>query len=263
MPALQHVYLTAQGHYTATPWIGETAQIGVRVVLSSDTPVPGRGTVWTLPTNNGDVTPAYATVAGANGVLTQQWTARVGPTGSTVNADAAMQIDLAEDLRTFLGAWATYMTNGFVWESVKIAPILANGKYGAPSSIYTLTGGVVGAGTNKALPPEVAAAVTWRAPVLGRRGRGRVYLPALTVDAITQDGILGTYMPGVMADAGVTLIDALDDFPGVDEAAGTLVIMSAGSATAVIPTEVRVGSHADSQRRRQDDVAEAYTVRTL
>ena len=263
MAALQHVYLTAHGEWTATPWVGEFAQVGVRVVLSSDTPVPERGSIWTLPTNNGDVVGTYDTVAGSNGTLTQQWSARIGPTGSTVNAGSAVQIDLAEDLRSFLAVAATRMSNGFRWTHIKIAPVLASGKYGAPSSIYQFTTPLVGSGTGNAMPPEVAIATSFRAPVLGRRGRGRMYLPALSADALDASGTVGPVWRNGLSTAAKNLVLALDNWPGIDELAGTLVVMSAGSSTAVIPTQARVGNHADVQRRRKDDVPETYTAVAL
>ena len=263
MPALQHVYVTAHGHYTSSNWVGEEAQIGVRCVLSRSVTVPGRGSIWTLPTDNGDVEAAFETVAGPNGTLTQQWTARVGQTGSPVNADAGVQIDLAEDMRTFIAACSARISNYFRWTHVKIAPVLASGKYGGPSSIYNFTTPVIGGDATGMLPPEVAIAVSWKAPVLGRRGRGRVYLPATAQDAIVQDGIVSPTWRTALANAAKQLVEDLEDFPGVDALNGTFVTMSAGSASAVIPTEARVGSHADSQRRRQQDVPEVYTVVAL
>ena len=263
MPALQHVYVTAHGVYTSANWVGEVAQVGVRCVLSRSVSVPGRGSIWTLPTGNGDVEAAYATVAGPNGTLTQQWTARVGQTGSPVNADAGVQIDLAEDMRTFIASCSARISNYFRWTHVKIAPVLASGKYGGPSSIYNFTSPVIGGDATGMLPPEVAIAVSWRAPVLGRRGRGRVYLPATAQDAIVQDGLVSASWQLALANAAKTLVANLENFPGVDGLNGTFVTMSAGSASAVIPTEARVGSHADSQRRRQQDVPEVYTVVAL
>lgn len=260
MPALQHVYVTAHGVYTAANWVGEVAQVGVRCVLSRSVTVPGRGSIWTLPTDNGDVEAAFETVAGPNGTLTQQWTARVGQTGSPVNADSAVQIDLAEDMRTFLASTSPRVSSHFRWTHVKIAPVLASGKYGAASSIYTFSAPVVGGSASGMLPPEVAIAVSWKAPVLGRRGRGRVYLPAIAVDTLAADGVINPTPRANLAASGAQLVANLEAFPGIDTLNGTFVIMSAGSQSAVIPTQCRVGTHADSQRRRQDDIAETYTV---
>lgn len=265
---LQHVYVTAHGAYTAPNWIGETAQIGVRVVPLNASQAPAKGSVFTLPDMHGDITVASGSTPGANGTLAQAWTARLGPVGSGENFDAARQIDIAEDVRTFLAAIASRQYSGFKWTHVKVSPIRADGGYGAASSTYQFTTPIVG-GASPALPPEVACCVSLRANIIGRRGRGRMYIPALA-DANDLDGtVKGTYI-ATFKTAGATLIANLDNVPGTPVWGQVVAIMSAGFAepgtgarTAVRPSEVRVGSHFDAQRRRQNALPEVYTSQAL
>lgn len=263
MAELGHVYMTAHGEWTSAAWLGEKAQIGLRLPIVDDSAMPAVGSVFT-PVSNGDVVQDTGTFAGTNGTLTRTWTARRGPITSTDNMDAAAQADLADDFWAFLNAVKTYQHTSFKWTHVKIAPVLTDGKYGAPSALYQFTAPVVGGNSNACLPPEVALAVTFRAPVIGRRGRGRFYLPALTSQAVvTGDGtVLGTTASGIVGMA-VTLLSNIDNMPGTESYSTVVGVMSAGSATAVRPAQVRVGNHFDVQRRRQHQVIESYTTTAL
>ena len=49
MAKLQHVYLTAHGEWTLTPWLAEKAQIGIRATIHQDGNEPAKGAV--LPVN--------------------------------------------------------------------------------------------------------------------------------------------------------------------------------------------------------------------
>jgi len=263
MPALQHIYVTAHGEWTTANWLGEKGQIGIRLPITEGDSEPAKGSVFT-PVSNGDIDLDSGTQAGTNGTLTRTWTARLGPVGSVDNADAAMQADLGDDFWTYLNAIKAYNSAYWRWTHVKIAPILADGAYGAPSAVYTFTTPIVGTGAVPALPPEVALAVSFRAGIIGRRGRGRMYLPGLSSTAcVTGDGTVMSSAATALVNATVTLVSNLQDMPGTEEYGPTVAVMSAGSATAVRPTQVRVGNHFDAQRRRQHQVPEAYTSGTL
>lgn len=263
MAALQHIYLTAHGEWTTANWLGEKGQIGLRLAIVEDAAAPAKGSIFSLPLS-GDVATDSGTYAGTNGTLTRTWTARRGPVGSTENCDDVFQADLADDFWTFLDSLKANVKNTWTWTHVKIAPILADGKYGAPAATYQFTTPLAGtgsAGTN--FPPEVAVAVSLRAPVLGRRGRGRVYLPGLNTTVSATDGTVSTTFRSAAATAMATLIANLEDAPGIEDYGPLVVVTSAGSQTAVRPSEVRVGSHFDAQRRRQHQVPEDYTVTAL
>lgn len=263
MGALQHVYLTAHGAYASGHWVGETAQMGLRLAITEGAAEPTKGSVFNLATS-GDVVVDSGTTAGTNGTLTRTWSARLGPVGNNEDATAAWQIDLAEDFRTFLNSIKDYHAPNFRWTHLKIAPILADGKYGAPGAVYQLTTPIA-AGGSSSQAPEVSCALTLRAPVIGRRGRGRMYIPALSQSSnvIASDGQVGsTFVTAVLA-AGATLITDLENAPGTEVYGPTVCVTSAGSTTAVRPSQIRIGSHFDVQRRRQSQVTETYTTTTL
>lgn len=263
MTALQHVYLTAHGSYSAGHWLGETCQIGLRLAITDASDEPAKGASFTMGLS-GDVVNDSGTTAGTNGTLTRTWAARLGPVGSTNDADAAWQIDLAEDFRPFLVAVAAKQAPNFRWTHVKIAPILAAGNYGNPAAIYQFTSPITG-GASNAQAPEVSVALTLRAPVIGRRGRGRMYIPALgsATDLLASDGTVHATFASLLLTNAATLVTALENSPGTEDWGPTVVVTSAGSSDAVRPSQLRVGNHFDVQRRRQQQIPETYTTTAL
>lgn len=259
MPALRHVYVTAHGEYTDAAWIGEKAQFGLRIVIADEAALPAKGSTFTVQ-DNGDVAQDSGTNAGTHGTLTRTWTARLGAVGSTENADAAWQTDLAEDFWTFLNGITSSQFSGFKWTHVKLAPVLSDGSYGAPAATYTFTSPMVGTGTGAVLPPQLSLAVTLRAPVIGRRGRGRFYLPALTsTNGLETNGTVKSSWRSNIVSQASTLISNIENAPGTEVQTPLVAVMSANSQTAVRPTQVRVGSKWDTQRRRAQQVPETYT----
>jgi hypothetical protein len=175
-----------------------------------------------------------------------------------------MQADLADDMWTFLNAIKGAQSNTFRWTHVKIAPIQPDGSYAAPSAIYQFTTPLVGTVASQMAPPELALALSFRAPIIGRRGRGRMYIPALSKNAIVgTTGLVLDTVATLLRDSAATLVTNLENLPGTEDYTTLLGVMSAGSSTAVRPSQVRVGDHFDVQRRRQDQAVETYSVAAL
>lgn len=261
MTQLQHVYVTAHGQFTTGSWVGESAQFGIRLAIVEDAAAPAPGTTFPIPLH-GDVVVDQGQQSGTNGTLTKTWTARRGPVGSVENADAGFQIDLAEDIRTFLEAMKQYQHTSFRWTHVKIAPVSAVGKTIGTASVYQFTAPIVGSGVSM-LPPQNAIAITMRANILGRRGRGRCYMPALSTTVIAQDGTLASTATTNYRAAFVTLLNALQDLPGLEEWSPLVMVTSPGLPTGVRPSQVRTGQRCDTIRSRRQQVPETYTSTDL
>lgn len=261
MTALQHMYVTAHGSFATGAWIGEAAQFGIRLAIDETGAMPEKGAIFDLMLH-GDVAVDQGTQAGTHGVLTRTWTARRGPSGSTENADAGFQIDLAEDVWTFLDAIKAYTYSAFKWTHVKIAPVSAAGATIGTASVYTFTTPLAPTGS-ALLPPQVALAVTLRANILGRRGRGRIYLPAVAQTVCTSDGLVsGPPVTGIRA-AFVSLVNNLQNVPGTPDYIPLVTVTSPGQASGVRPSQVRMGQKLDTIRSRREQVPEVYTTTDL
>lgn len=261
MTALQHLYVTAHGSFASGSWVGESAQVGFRLAIAETGAMPEKGTTFNMVTH-GDVVTDQGNTTGTHGTLTRTWTARRGPTGSNENCDAGFQIDLAEDVWTFLDAIKAYIGSAFRWTHVKIAPIGVDGKTIGTSSVYTFSAPIAG-GSSTYLPPQVAAALTVRANILGRRGRGRIYIPALGQNVITSDGTMSGTPANTLRAAFVALINAFQNLPGTPDWVPLYIVTSAGLADAVRPSEVRTGQRVDTIRSRREQVPETYTTTPL
>lgn len=261
MTQLQHIYLTAHGSFASGPWLGEAGQFGVRLAIAETGAMPDLGSIFNLELQ-GDVATDSGTTAGTHGALTRTWTARRGPVGSNENCDAGFQIDCAEDVWTFLDSLKGYTANSWRWTHVKMAPVSAAGDTIGTSSVYTFTTPLAGTASTT-LPPQLTMAISTRAAILGRRGRGRIYLPAAAQSVIDASGVVVPAYATAARNAFVTLLNSLQNLPGTPDYVPLYVIMSAGQTSAVRPSQVRTGSRIDTVRSRREQVPEVYTVTEL
>jgi hypothetical protein len=278
-----HVYLTMHGKWTSGAFVGETGQIGIRYAIidkinSADPSKP----MFPMPSWPGSAE-AFTDVNTTNLVGSVFWDAWVNATGipgGDYHLNHTVQADMAEDARTFLTALAAEESVNWQWTHVKIAlisrdpiprpaPGVGNrGYYVYPSSVLTFKTPIAGklpTSTHLTLPPEVACCASMRTAVLGRKGRGRVYVPALTVGALAPDGSVKPATATALATAVKTLNNNLANLPGFDPLMynSGIVITSPGADTGVWPRESRVGNHFDVQRRRQLDEPQTNTTLSM
>lgn len=257
LDTFSHAYVTAQGEWlTGNRFAGEMAQVGFRVA------------VWNGGTNIeiddilpiGPVETVYQTGEDATYRWSVSWqgASSSGLPGGERAFGADEQLELVDILKTeCLTPWAASQAQGFAWKSIKVSPIHPSGKYATGSSVFELKTPLVGT-TVKSAPPELAVAVTMRTPILGRRGRGRVYVPAIGLDQINPDGTVLPTGASRFA-AGVSqFVEAVRDVMGTDYLY-RVVTTSAASDKYVLPQTVSVGDLFDVQRRRQAQVDENYT----
>ena len=256
MAGFGHLYVTAHGDWPSGAWAGETAQIGLRFSFWSES--AKSGPVLNIP-DNGPVGLISVQESTTDYNVTRTFDFTVPGPGQPQNSAQVMD-DIVADFKTFLTNVNSFEAAPFRWTSFKIAPIeLGTGRYLAPASIWSLKTPQAPSSTS-ALPPECAIAVSFRAPVVGRRGRGRFYVPALNTTSIELDGKVKAALRTSWAGAAATLARDLANLPGLDTINTGIIICSGNSRVAVVPTEARIGDHVDVQRRRQHQVDETYTT---
>lgn len=261
MGNLHHAYVTAHGSYSTGSWLGESAQIGLRLPYSLVVGAPDAGAIWT-PAVGGTIEADFGSETGTHGTLSKTFTARIGAPGSVENLDAGAQIDMAEDVWTFLNTIRAQQYSAFRWTHVKISAVDEDGAVPVASSIYTFTAALAGTAST-ALPPQVAMALSLRANLVGRRGRGRVYIPALAASILSSDGTISATPANNLRAAFKDLVDDLQSAPGLENYIPIVSVMSADSATAVRPVEIRTGNRLDTIQSRRRQVAETYNTTAL
>jgi len=123
------------------------------------------------------------------------------------------------------------------------------------------------ASPNKALgtakmPPQTSLVTTLQTNVPGRQARGRLYWPylALTIDSTTLRVSSATQLQ-IASSTAAWLQDLEDAYPGSESVQSAVISMTGGTATPI--TSVRVGDVLDTQRRRRDQLLEAYATAPL
>lgn len=260
---MRTVYQTIHGEFHSGPFVGEQAQIGLRLAFAETEGVPARGETFE-PNLHGDPTVDFGTEAGTNGVLSKTWKARVGDTGSLDNWDSGAQIAAAEITRDWLNQWKTWNSSAFRWTHVKSACVDVDGKTPVAASTYTFNTPIVGTATTNVMPAQVALAVSLRANIAGRKGRGRVYWPAIAGSLVGGDGSLN---PAATTDAVNQFKAYVNNLGGIYGIStfhrSFVVITSAPAQYAVRPVEVRLGNLFDTIKSRRAQVEESYGAATL
>lgn len=146
---------------------------------------------------------------------------------------------------------------------VKLAAIGTDGKYLAEPYVYTMPSPVTGNNSN--IPPSSTVCVSLRsAETLGRANRGRMYLPYTLITQGTASPMSGPPTTTNVANAAKTFINAVNTTLGITSPGVQIVIASkAGTGTSKVPSNVRVGSVNDVQRRRRNRLVETYATATL
>lgn len=122
-----------------------------------------------------------------------------------------------------------------------------------------------GGGLAPAMPNQIATVLSLQTSVSGAKGRGRLYLPLLGQQVGTNGRVPAANM-GPLALASQALIEDLNEqgetfYPD----AGVYVIVASGVNTGLNSRvdRIRVGDVLDDQRRRRDNLAEGYTVKSI
>lgn len=250
------LYLSMHFDYSsASGWQGETAQMGVRLGMVPTVGAPDMGEIFTLPVAS-SVTRQAVQGSDATWNYSCNWEAHWGSNPDEATIDLAQQADMAADVLTFWNAIKGKCNTGVRLTGVKIAPIQADGTYSYGASEWRLKTPLAGTyGT--AMPPETSIAMTIMADVIGRRGRGRLFLPGLASTTAATNGKVTSATQTDLSTALKAFIDNLQNLSGVPQGYFPLVsVCSNNDATAIRPQTVRIGDHFDVQRRRQHQIPE-------
>jgi len=174
--------------------------------------------------------------------------------------DADFINDAMNDLLAFHSRPASAIQANARVRKITCAAINPDGSWtgGKPllERVVDVAGGVGSAGSNLVHPPQIAWAMSLMTATPGARGRGRFYLPLPAVPVLPT-GLVGTTQTQETATSVVTLINALNNSPGVDTNRMHVVVASSYGLNSVV-TGVRVGQVLDTIRTRRNALLEAY-----
>lgn len=245
-----HAYVVVQGDFPDTP--AESWQFGVRFMLVNSGTAPDNS--GTLPTFA--VTPAAVSRTETDWVIESTWNADLGLT-ETISVDDWLNDQLAPAIVDNIAGLKVSSKVRVL--RIKASPITASGHVAdLRTSILQWTGSnPVGSVSVPMLPSEVSCVVSWGTPVIGRKGRGRIYLPPSGAALLNDDGqFTSTDTANVLAGA-VAMLEEMAITPTGPGNHWALPIVTGSPWTHYgVITAVTVGSILDSQRRRRRQLVE-------
>lgn len=264
MAGEKHLYVTAQGTYTSANLSEEIWQVGLRFYAAPGGAPDDVGTLSTA----WEVVPDTVARTEADWRIDGNW--RIEGGLNDLNADDWLNDQLAPAFAAWMAA--APISSICRLDSLKVYPINSPlGKVipappyavGSPMTLTWTGTHPTGGGSATTLPLQVAIVASHRTAQIGRRGRGRMFLPPAGVDAISTAGASASKLSdGAIAAALAAQIDLLEScqISTASEGFGCYpaVIGSPWEKYALI-SQVQVGNYADSQRRRRGNLTESYS----
>ncbi|AXH78404.1 MAG: hypothetical protein [Circular genetic element sp.] len=255
-----HLLTTFQGSYAAARLAEETWQFGIRWRLSTQDADP----VGTLPT---DWAPVAATInrTETDWKITGNWRME-GPGPTSFSADDWLNDQVAPAVSALLKT--AYFSSSALLDRINVYPIGNTGRaipappYASGSPV-TLTWNTAarpkGTGNTNNVPLQVTAVASFRTQQVGRRGRGRIYLPVVTATDIVTSGFYdSSKVPVVSKLVAQFLTDASYEDNDPTTIRVNPIVTGAPYSDYALINLVRVGDVFDTQRRRRKSVPEIY-----
>lgn len=265
MAGEKHLYVVAQGDYTDSSLAGEVWQTGIRYFASATgTPDP----VGTFP-SSWDVVPMTHARTETDWRIDGNWSVE----GGINDLDPADWLN--DQLAPAFAAWMGQAAISSVCRlrALKVYPIGAPTGVVIPAPPYSAGSPVtltwtsnypVGGGSATAMPLQCSLVMSHRTGQIGRRGRGRSYLPPSPIGAMSTAGssaskVAAGYISGSLAAQVALLEDTAIDVAGAGFNCRPAITGSPWEDYAII-TSVQVGDYFDTQRRRRNALNETYST---
>jgi hypothetical protein len=238
-----HLYVVFSGGYTDHP--EEHWQFGVRFLLVNSVLAPDPQ--GTLPTFG--VTPVTVARTEAH------WTIE-----STFDADLGVPTFHPDDwLNDQLGPicdanFGTGISTKVRLDAIKVSPINASGHVegGMTAHLEWTASNPTGADSANILPLENSIVVSLQTPRIGRKGRGRYYLPPATVSSVNADGLIDSTKLSALLANQVTFLEGMAVNTGIIAGEWALPIVTGSPWTQYgIVQSINIGNVFDTQRRRR------------
>lgn len=256
----KHLYLTLNGGYTTPTLAAESWQVGLRCAMVFGEIDP----IGTLPNNWEPVNETVARTE-THWRIDGNWSID-GPALATMDVAAWMNDQVEPAAAAWMGQ--SSISNNVRLDSINVYPIGPDGKavpavpfaVGTPITLtYTSSNPTGGASGSSPLPPQLSVVTSHRTGQIGRKGRGRMFIPGPATGTMVNSVIASSAVSGFLAAQvafleGVMIGTLTPDNPHVRPA-----IIGAPWTQYALITSVDVGNVFDTQRRRRAQLLEART----
>lgn len=176
-------------------------------------------------------------------------------------------VDIKNDVAAWFTSAGAANSNKARLDFVKVNAIDDQGHYSdqGNTNAFFYTAGAAPTGINVGgFPQETMCVSLMTAKTRGRGHRGRFFPPtaALTPDSL---GKVSSAIVTGMATAAATFLTNLNNQPGIDTSNPAVAVVSnlGDPGPANVVTHILVGNQMDTQRRRRENMPEAYTSATV
>lgn len=254
------MYVVLQGDYTDPALAGEVWQTGTRFATRpGGSPPPDVGALVpfdVVALNQLDTQPTYT--------ITSNWTTEMGI--SDLDPVSWLKDQIRPAATALLGAAA--ISSSVRLRSILVYPIRSpDGKVepappyaaGSPCRLDYTSSFPTGGGGSGILPPQLSVVASLRTSQVGRRGRGRMYLPPFNSGALAGGRIRATEVTA----AGAAMKAWLEGCRLAGTGPGGVWVSPCVTGDpytgAALITQVRIGNVYDTQSRRRRALAESFT----
>lgn len=254
MALATHAYVVFQG--TNDQALGEHWQFGIRFMLQSNLSTPD--TFGGLPTFDVDVAAVHRDET--DWTIDSAWNAGVGGAGP-ISIDDWLNDQLAPAGQALFASGV--MNNTGYLNTIKVSPINTSGHVVDLRTATLEFKSPPPQGTNSSgpLPLENAVVCSWGTPVIGPKGKGRIYLPYVSKNQIGTDARLDSGAVGAYVTACTDFIEGTAVTSGILSGLWALPIVTGGNYSNFGQiTSLRVGNVVDTQRRRRRQQPEVYSA---
>ena len=262
-----HFYLVASGGYapTAANLAPEIWQFGIRLLVAPG----GQPDMIGSLTDNFDIVPDSIDRDETDWTITGNWRAEGGVID--FSGDDFLNDQAGPALRDFINNSAVAFSNQVQLRELRLYPIAGPDGHVVPAPPYAqgtpiiLTYKSPPAGTNGGMMPlQTSLVASLRTQQIGRRGRGRIYLPPLASSVMASTGAdAGTVAAATRVAIGAEVGDMLEalqlDGTGPDSLWGACIVTGAPYTAYSIINQVRIGNTIDTQKRRRASITEVYS----
>lgn len=248
-----HAYVVFHGGFK--DWAFETWQVGVRFMLVNSGTEPDH--VGTLPTFT--VNASAVARDETDWTISSLWNAGLGLT-ETIQVDDWLNDQLGPAAQGLMSD--CYISERVTLLGIKASPITGTGHVADLRVSQLLYKSTVPDGniSTPMLPAECSVVGSWITQRIGRRGRGRIYLPPTGPSIISDGGNLAPTQAAHVTAGLVTFLEACAITPTGPGNHWALPIVTGAPYTSYAEIDgVRVGSIVDSQRRRRRQAPEVYS----
>ena len=188
------------------------------------------------------------------------YTSLIGNPGGPIGSDSILMNDIVDDVKTFFAASRSSQQAKLTFVKFNEVDPVTKKYVSKTTTTEQIVAPPVAGPVGQFIPPQQTLCISWvTGAKRGVAAKGRIYPPATAV-AVGTDGNISETDRLLLANAGKTFVNNLNNAPGPDLPGTSMTVVVLGYDGSNRPVNgVRVGNKLDTQRRRRNASPEIYS----